>query len=283
MKCQACKKTFSLVLKPYFFSCFHQICQLCSKTVKRCANKKCKRQKTKKLIPNRLAIELFKIKHKEQSKIEDVNEKIEDIKSYNDQKFKTLINNVINHKNKILIESEKIIERIDNLKHKETKILNKIKSDITNNETESILCRLEELTKLSEIELFFEPNNFGSLRINTKVEFNNGYYIGEVSNNVANGHGVMHFNDNSSCVGNFQNGLFHGRVIYYFSNGDISDGTYDNGETKAINYKWTNGVELIGNYQNNKLHGIVQYLFNNNCFKSEYFIEGNLQATVFYT
>ena len=86
-----------------------------------------------------------------------------------------------------------------------------------------------------------------------RLNFSNGYYIGEVSNGVAHGKGKYYWNDGSTFEGTWLNGIINGSGLLTFSNNmGYYVGYWKNGKRQACYglQCLSNGNRLIGFWEN---------------------------------
>ena len=88
---------------------------------------------------------------------------------------------------------------------------------------------MKRLLVISALILFssfcFSQNNVQTFKTDS-----GGKYVGEVSNNLPNGKGIMYYaNGNKEYEGMFKNGQFEGRGTSYLPNGTVEyDGKWKN-------------------------------------------------------
>ena len=73
-----------------------------------------------------------------------------------------------------------------------------------------------------------------------RINFNGGYYEGEVSN-----------------------GRYHGKGKIFFNNGDIKEGTFVNGKLNDRNgsYTWATGDKYVGEFKDSNMSGFGEYFY----------------------
>lgn len=92
----------------------------------------------------------------------------------------------------------------------------------------------------------------------SRLNYNNGYYIGQVTNGRANGMGTFYWNDGSKFEGIWENGIIHGNGLLTFSNNQgVYVGYWENGIRKACYglQCLNNGNKLIGYWENEIYRG----------------------------
>ena len=104
-----------------------------------------------------------------------------------------------------------------------------------------------------------------------EIKLNDGLYIGQVVNGIAEGKGICYFN-NGQYEGEWKNNKEEGKGIYYYDNGDRYEGDFKNNkrEGKGIFY-YNNGNRRMGNYENDNPKGIHVTLTDFGDVKKEYF------------
>ena len=74
---------------------------------------------------------------------------------------------------------------------------------------------------------------FDKLEINNinkqEIKRNDGKYVGQVVNGIAEGKGIAYFINGDKYEGEWRNNKKEGKGIYYFKNGDREMGDYLNG------------------------------------------------------
>ena len=98
---------------------------------------------------------------------------------------------------------------------------------------------------------FDELNNI-NLK-NQEIQYNDGKYIGQAINGIANGKGILYGINGDRYEGDWRNGKFEGKGIYYFNNGERYEGDWRNGkqEGKGI-YYFNSGNRYEGDFRNGK-------------------------------
>ncbi len=92
----------------------------------------------------------------------------------------------------------------------------------------------------------------------SRLNYANGYYIGQVLNGKAHGMGTYYWNDGSKFEGNWVNGVIHGNgLLTYSNNQGVYVGYWDNGIRKECYglQCLNNGQKLIGYWKNEIYRG----------------------------
>ena len=94
-----------------------------------------------------------------------------------------------------------------------------------------------------------------------RVEFNNGYYIGEVNyNDDPHGKGTYYYANGDKYEGMFENNQRHGKGTYYYANGDKYVGMWKNGKAHGKGtFYWADGEKYVGMWENDQKHGKGTY------------------------
>jgi hypothetical protein len=106
-------------------------------------------------------------------------------------------------------------------------------------------------------------------------EWDNGStYLGEWSNNVIDGFGLMFWPDYRAgswmqYEGNWKSGLMHGNGVYEFSTGEEYRGMFNNGERSGYGVqKWPNGDIYVGQWFNDEMHGQGKFTYIDGTIKN---------------
>ena len=136
-------------------------------------------------------------------------------------------------------------------------VINKINCIINANlqtQRNDISSLFDKLNKLNKSFDKLEINKrFDKLEINNinkqELKFDDGKYIGEVVNGLAEGKGTWYGFNGDRYEGEWRNDKNEGKGIYYFSNGGRMMGDYYNGNPIGKHVKLTkNGDVKIENY-----------------------------------
>ena len=109
---------------------------------------------------------------------------------------------------------------------------------------------------------------FDELQINNRNDqelvYEEGRYVGQVLNGLADGKGVVFFTNGDKYEGECKEGKAEGRGVKEWANGDRYQGDYrnDKKETKGI-YYYSNGDKYEGDWVNGKREGKGIYYYNN--------------------
>ena len=119
-----------------------------------------------------------------------------------------------------------------------------------------------------------------------RINYSNGYYIGDVLNNKRHGKGKMTYNDGDYENGDWRNDNFiSGSCKITYNNDDYYIGQYSNGNINGNGeYYYNNGDYYVGDFYCGKRHGKGKYNFKNGdyengTFESDDFIEGKKKIT----
>ena len=166
--------------------------------------------------------------------------------------------------NNILLE---IVDDLQQLKSKSnddliteglTNIINKINGIIDSNKKN--LEILESLkTQFSSLY-----QKLDELKVNTEeLIYEDGRYVGQVVNGLAEGKGIAYFNNGDQYEGECSKGKAEGRGMKSWANGDKYEGDYrnDKKECKGI-YYYNNGDKYEGDWKNGKREGKGIYYYN---------------------
>ncbi|MBM1107134.1 hypothetical protein JQC67_13355 [Aurantibacter crassamenti] len=82
------------------------------------------------------------------------------------------------------------------------------------------------------------------------------HYVGQVSNNMANGTGVAILNTGSRYEGSWKNNERHGEGTFYWADGEYYVGSYSNDLRNGIGtYYWPNKEKYVGEWKDDKRNG----------------------------
>lgn len=82
------------------------------------------------------------------------------------------------------------------------------------------------------------------------------HYIGQVTNNKANGYGIAVFDTGSRYEGAWENNLRKGEGSFYWSDGEFYKGEYDNDLRNGLGtYYWPNGEKYVGQWKDDQRNG----------------------------
>lgn len=148
-----------------------------------------------------------------------------------------------------------------------------------------------DMTLEQAVRLFNAADNGSSLK---RINFNGGYYEGEVRQGLYNGKGRLVFSNGDvkegnfvdgklhgqGCytwasgdkyVGNFVNGQLHGFGEYFYKNGDRYKGCWSEGQRDGFGiYTYANGVIELGEYRQNMRHGAAIQLSKSEAYVDQY-------------
>ena len=207
------------------------------------------------------------------------------IYSYNNNILIEIVNDL--HKLMNYSKDNLIIKTLGNIINRMNYIINENKRNVEliRNDISSLYNKLNKrLDELNNINLN-----------NQEIQYNDGKYIGQAINGIANGKGIwygfdgnryegdwrngkqegkgiFYFNDGDRYEGDFRNGLSEGKGIIYFNNGNRYEGDFRNGKKdgKGIFYL-PNGDRMVGDFANDRKIGLRVTITRNGEIKKEYF------------
>ena len=160
-------------------------------------------------------------------------------------------------------------------------LINYYKDNFSGNVINKINCIINEnkknlQTQRNDMSSLFDKLNksFDELKVNNinkqELKFNNGKYIGQVVNGLADGKGTWYEINGDRYEGEFKNGKVEGKGIYYYKSGNRYEGDFRNAnrEGKGI-YYFSNGDRRMGDYYNDKPIGKHVMLTKNGDVKIE--------------
>ena len=89
----------------------------------------------------------------------------------------------------------------------------------------------EELSQYKEVDIKPEikPETKPNITKPTnEIYFTNAKYVGDIKNGLANGKGVLYYNNGAKFIGEFVNNKKHGNGVHYYVNGDKHEGLWEN-------------------------------------------------------
>ncbi len=82
------------------------------------------------------------------------------------------------------------------------------------------------------------------------------YYVGEVKDHKANGHGLALLSTGSRYEGEWMNNMRHGEGTFYWADGESYIGSYVNDKRDGEGtYYWPNGEKYVGQWKNDQRYG----------------------------
>ncbi|MCV9387333.1 MORN repeat-containing protein [Reichenbachiella ulvae] len=82
------------------------------------------------------------------------------------------------------------------------------------------------------------------------------YFVGEVSNEKANGQGIALLSTGSRYEGEWKNNLRHGKGTFYWPDGEYYQGEYHNDQRQGLgSYYWPNGEKFTGQWEKDLRNG----------------------------
>lgn len=86
------------------------------------------------------------------------------------------------------------------------------------------------------------------------------YYVGDISNNMANGYGVAILESGSRYEGQWKNNLRHGEGHFFWNDGQHYKGYYKSDKRDGYGiYYWGNGDKYEGQWKDDKRNGIGKF------------------------
>ena len=117
-----------------------------------------------------------------------------------------------------------------------------------------------------------------------KIEYDNGYYVGDVdSNEQENGFGSFYWDNGDRYVGNWLHGKRHGTGKFTWPDGSCYDGEWKADERHGRGkYTFNDGSHHIGEFRNDKIcgHG-TRYNSDGSTFEGEWIDSENVKNVVF--
>ena len=162
-----------------------------------------------------------------------------------------LNNKIYSNNNNIMLE---IINELNQLRNysqdnliisKLGNIINKINYIINENKKNLELIRND----ISSLNQKFDKLNINNNIINKEIKYDNGRYVGQVVNGLAEGKGIYYYKSGARYEGDWRNDKKEGKGIYYYNDGDRRMGDYYNDKRIGKHVKLTKNVEVqINNY-----------------------------------
>lgn len=82
------------------------------------------------------------------------------------------------------------------------------------------------------------------------------HYVGEVTNNMANGNGIALLDTGSRYEGEWKDNARHGEGKFYWADGEYYIGSYSNDKRNGLGtYFWPNGEKYVGHWADDKRNG----------------------------
>ena len=189
-----------------------------------------------------------------------------------------LDNKIYSNNNNLIIEIIKDLQQLSNSIHDNLIIkrigdlIIKMNYSINENKknTEVIINYISSMqNKLyNQMNKKFDEFKINNTINNKELRINNGKYIGQVVNGLAEGKGIWYGDNGDRYEGDWKNGKQEGKGIKYWHNdpwkGDIYEGEYknDNKEGKGI-YYYHNGDIYEGDFRDDMAGGKGIGYFNN--------------------
>lgn len=162
------------------------------------------------------------------------------------------------HYNELKEDIDSHIETIENLESYMTIIESRYKhlknentlaglADIADENTDEFDTDIPTKVVDKPLKSILQFKNFDGIEIK---------YIGEVSNDKANGYGYAVFDKRGFYEGNWIDNLRNGDGIYYWQSGDVYEGKFVNGKREGQGiYVFASGEVYSGYWKNNLRHG----------------------------
>lgn len=92
--------------------------------------------------------------------------------------------------------------------------------------------------------------------VKNRIDYEDGYYVGETSNGKRHGYGAFYHNSGNYCEGNFIDDKCNGYGEFFFSDGTIYKGQFKDNklEGRGVVY-FSNGEIYEGEFSNDERHG----------------------------
>ena len=103
---------------------------------------------------------------------------------------------------------------------------------------------------------FIELHRYG------KITFDNGYYDGEIKDDLPNGEGVYYLNDGTVISGTFVDGLMEGEITVKSKDANFK-GNHKKGLRSGYGVLETNDYKYEGEWLNNKKEGFGKEIYKN--------------------
>ena len=115
------------------------------------------------------------------------------------------------------------------------------------------------------------PNHFNKERI----DYDDGFYMGEVFNGVRHGHGKFFHKNGNYCEGTFVRDKFDGLGEFFWKNGNMYKGQFKNNklEGKGVVY-FSNGDMYEGEFADDDKHGQGIFYYKDDTRFNGYFVRG---------
>ena len=100
-------------------------------------------------------------------------------------------------------------------------------------------------------------------------EQTDGRYVGEISDGVPNGNGIIRWSNGEMYVGEFKDGKKDGQGTFTYPNGDKYVGEYKDGrENGQGTYTSIDGDKYIGEFKDDQLWNVKRYDINGNIIET---------------
>ena len=105
-----------------------------------------------------------------------------------------------------------------------------------------------------------------------KVDYDNGFYVGELKDDNMHGIGKYVWYNGSAYIGEYKNNYRHGGGKFFWADGNIYEGEFRENVKHGIgNYFWASGDVYRGEYKNGNKDGKGKYFWNDgNLYEGEF-------------
>ncbi|MRH99446.1 hypothetical protein GH721_02775 [Kriegella sp. EG-1] len=152
---------------------------------------------------------------------------------------------------KTKVVKDSIVSNIDSIQAIEQKAKYEIKL------RDSLSFALEK----AKVQLAAMRRQLGNKTLGEYLKFKNKkgslmHYVGQVSNNMANGIGVAILNTGSRYEGSWRNNERHGEGTFFWADGEYYIGSYSNDLRNGLGtYYWPNKEKYVGEWKDDKRNG----------------------------
>lgn len=112
-----------------------------------------------------------------------------------------------------------------------------------------------------------------------RIDYDDGFYIGESLNGVRHGYGIFHHNSGNYCEGSFVNDRFEGYGEFFWKDGNIYKGHFKNNklEGRGVVY-FINGDIYEGDFHEDLKHGQGIFYYKDDTRFNGHFYRGKKQG-----
>ncbi|MGF1637647.1 MAG: hypothetical protein ACFCUU_11290 [Cyclobacteriaceae bacterium] len=192
------------------------------------------------------------------------------------------INSIISERERVMQEMIQLETEFENYEALREELLFSIDSlynSIDNWEDRYVADKITQLRKYDELEQKYESIQFNYEEVQAKfseikknrnifsfknLNGNTVHYIGDLSNNLADGYGIGIWETGGVYKGEWKNNMRHGKGRYEWADGEWYEGDYMNDQRHGFGiYYFKNGEKYHGEWKANKRHGKGK-IFNRN-------------------